>query len=639
MTSMQDNGNPGLARAPGWAWFVVASLWFIPLLGAPFGGLNLDTARDMYWAWQVASGQEWPLSGPMIGFFVHLGPVWFYTLAFPLLFHSSYTSAALFVTALAGLKYPLALFLGARLLDWRLGLLWASILALPSLSYSTQLAVSHFSLVEGTLLIFLICCLWDLHKHRGHPAFLAGLSFSFMIHAHPTTVALGWLFIYLLWRRSGDWWKGALAIAAGGVVPFLPLLFQQVGNQGQDLQAVVTYLQSDISASRLADVPALLFNTIAVGVPSAWRLAANAFPGLVPAGFMVLATLGAAGVAGVVPAWRDRQLRKWLLAGLSGFVLFGLQVSLLRVDTWWYMMLGSLPFFALFCSISVFALVRWLNAQFLVPVIACVAAAMLLVHNIGLIQTGAAGGQHYHPMSKLKNLKAPEPYHPQKPAPWLPYVHLDEMADVLCERSGPVVVHGALALQADSAGGTATDLRCGKSGDVYVRGRPVEAAATHLLAFGPSIVEKLPFPPSGQMGSFGQYPVARAIYPQEPEPLASARHYKPREWARGLSERRELEFKTLGRELLVVSNPLIWWWEVRLDSVQAQSSPATELARDAASTVYVCADCRDEETVTWRLEYLAAAGHALDIVSVSPEAAGDDPLGPRDLEVRIQPLD
>jgi hypothetical protein len=635
---MQDKSNSGLAAVPGWAWLFVAAFWLVPLLGAPFGGLNLDTARDMYWAWQVASGQEFPLSGPMIGFFVHLGPIWFYTLAVPLVFHGSYTSAALFVTALAGVKYPLALYLGSRLVDWRVGLLWASILALPSLSYVTQLAIGHFSLVEGTLLVFLICCLWD-HERRGlHTAFLAGLSFSIMIHAHPTTVTLGWLFPFLLWNRSRDWWKAIAPIAAGGIVPFLPLLFQQVGNQGQDLQAVVTYLKSDLVFARLIDAPALLFNTIAVGVPSAWRLAANGFPALIPVGFVVLAVLGVAGLAGLYPAWRDVQLRKWLVAGLVGFLLFGLQVSLLRVDTWWYMMLGSLPFLALFWSVSLFALMRWRNARFLPPTVAAIAAAMLLVHNVGLMRTGMVGGQHYHPMSKLKNLKAPEPYHPKKPAPWLPYLHLDEMADVLCAQSGPVVVHGALALQADSAGGTATNMRCGRAGEVYVRGRP-EGEVTHLMAFGPGIVEALPFSPDGRIGSFGRYPVARSIYPEAPEPLASARHYKPREWARGLSERRVVEFTTRADERLVVSNPLIWWWEMRLVSVQAQSSPAEEVARDAASTVYACADCADDAPVSWRVEYLAAQGHALDVVSVSPEPTGQAPLGPRDLAVTTQPVE
>ncbi len=637
MTSIQTSSS-GLAGAPRWAWLFVAAFWILPLMGAAFGVVNLDTARDMYWAWRIAYGQEFPLSGPMIGFFVHLGPIWFYTLAFPLVFHSSYTSAALFVTALAGVKYPLAFYLGSRLVDWRIGLLWASILALPSLSYVTQLSISHFSLVEGTLLVFLMCCLWD-HERRGmHTAFLAGLSFSVMIHAHPTTVALGWIFLYLLWNRSRGWWKAILPIAAGGIAPFVPLLFQQAGNQGEDLQAVVTYLKSDLVLWRLADAPTLLFNTIAVGMPSAWRLAATGFPGLVPAGFVVLAILGVAGLAGLHPAWRDRQLRRYLVAGLVGFLLFGLQVSLLRVDTWWYMMLGSLPFLTLFWSVSIFALMRWRNAQFLVPAVASIAAAMLLAHNIGLMRTGAAGGQHYHPVSKLKNLKAPEPYHPQRPAPWLPYLYLDDMADLLCAQSGPVVVHGALALQADAAGGTATNLRCGKAGDVYVRGRP-EGDTTHLLAFGPSIVEALPFPPEARIGSFGRYPVVRTIYPRRPEPLASARYYTPRKWARGLSERRVLEFTMRSDEMLVISNPLIWWWEMRLVSVHAQSSPAAQAARDAASKVYVCADCVDDEPVTWRVEYLAARGHALDLVSVSPEPAGQAPLGPRNLKVTMRPVE
>jgi hypothetical protein len=628
-----------LASAPGWAWALIAAFWLLPLLGAPFGGINLDTARDMYWAWQVASGQAFPLAGPMIGFFVHIGPAWFYTLALPLLFHSSYTSAALFVTALAGIKYPLAFLLGARLVDWRLGLLWAAVLALPGVSYVTQLAISHFALVEFTVLAFLIFCHLDWTRRSPLTAFLAGLSFSLAIHAHPTVVTLGWLFIALLWHRRAEWWRGAAAIAAGGLLPFLPLLFHQVaGAQGRDLQAVIAYLGSDVVIARLIDAPALLYNTIAVGVPSAWRLAANSFPALVPVGLGLLGLLATGGAAGAVVAWRDERLRFWLLLGAAGYVLFGAQVALLRVDTWWYMMLGALPFLALFWAAAALALVRRFDWPWLVPALASIAVAALLTHNVGLLRTGLAGGQHYHPVSRLDNLKEPGPYQAVAPVPWLPYLHIDDMGELLCESPGPVVVHGALAVQADAAGGTATDLRCGRSDGLFVRGRPADSAV-HRLAFGPGLVAQLPFPGSGRVGSFERVPVARSIYPAEPEPLASARHYKPREWSRGIDERRRVRFETRGDELLVVSNPLIWWWEVRVDSVTAQSAPAERIARDAASSVYACSDCTPEERVAWQVDYLASEEHALDLVTIAPGADGANTLGPVNLTVEVERSD
>jgi hypothetical protein len=100
-----------------------------------------------------------------------------------------------------------------------------------------------------------------------------------------------------------------------------------------------------------------------------------------------------------------------------------------------------------------------------------------------------------------------------------------------------------------------------------------------------------------------------------------------------------VRFETRGDELLVVSNPLIWWWEVRVDSVTAQSAPAERIARDAASSVYACRDCAPDERVTWQVDYLASKEHALDLVTIAPGADGANTLGPVNLTVEVERSD
>src|SRR5688572_22544033 len=97
----------------------------------PYATLVTDSGRDLANAYAVAHGGPYPLYGP--GLFGHwkLGPVWFWLLSLPLWVFGSITAAACFIGLLAAAKIPLAYLLGRRLLDGRLGLLAALIIALP----------------------------------------------------------------------------------------------------------------------------------------------------------------------------------------------------------------------------------------------------------------------------------------------------------------------------------------------------------------------------------------------------------------------------------------------------------------------------------------------------------------------------
>src|SRR5690554_2796052 len=91
----------------------------------------VDTARDVYNAWQIAIGSDFPLEGPQVGGVFHGGPVWFYVLSIPLLVSSSWVVMSLWVGLLASMKYVLAYACGARLVDRKFGLMWACLLAFP----------------------------------------------------------------------------------------------------------------------------------------------------------------------------------------------------------------------------------------------------------------------------------------------------------------------------------------------------------------------------------------------------------------------------------------------------------------------------------------------------------------------------
>jgi hypothetical protein len=84
----------------------------------------VDTARDIFYAWQLADGRQFPLEGPVFGAALHGGPVWFYVLAIPLLVTPGWLGLNLWVGLLTGMKYALAYACGARLAGRNFGLLW-----------------------------------------------------------------------------------------------------------------------------------------------------------------------------------------------------------------------------------------------------------------------------------------------------------------------------------------------------------------------------------------------------------------------------------------------------------------------------------------------------------------------------------
>jgi hypothetical protein len=123
---------------------VLGAAYVVPYLLSPVEG---DLARDLYYGYRIATGQEWVAIGPRVAVGWHLGPVWYYLLARPMFTLGSIAGVVTWVGLLAALKFPLACLLGREVLDAWLGPAWAVALALPGLSSFESIRVAHPSLV------------------------------------------------------------------------------------------------------------------------------------------------------------------------------------------------------------------------------------------------------------------------------------------------------------------------------------------------------------------------------------------------------------------------------------------------------------------------------------------------------------
>ena len=142
-----------MSRSEHWAIvLLLAALVALHVALFPFATLVTDSGRDLANAYAVGHGGPYPEYGPGLFGRWKLGPVWFWLLALPLKLGASVTAAALFTGLLAAAKIPLAYGLGLRLLDARLGLLAALLIALPGWSSVGTLVLAHVSVVESALL-------------------------------------------------------------------------------------------------------------------------------------------------------------------------------------------------------------------------------------------------------------------------------------------------------------------------------------------------------------------------------------------------------------------------------------------------------------------------------------------------------
>lgn len=636
---MPASSEPVTARAgadsprPAWVLGVVVVLMLLAVVAAPSGWGYIDTARDLYWALRIARAEEFPLAGPQIGFFVNLGPVWFYLMAVPLVVHASFTAAALWAALIASLKYPLALWLGTRLVDWRLGLTWALALALPGLATFSQVIMTHYG-ATGTAVMATLCACY-LHHRRASAwtAGLLGLAFSLMLHAHPTTIAYGWLLPWVLWRRGPGRVSATLACALGGLLPFLPLLFLQIDTGGGDLKAVADYLLGGLLLDHVARWPALMWHSITVGSGAALGLVTQGAPYLRMPALLVLLALAGLALAGAVAVLRTGAHRRLWLAAVGGWCLWALQVAILREQTWWYMMLGGVPLLALAGAVSVRALAVRPAGGWLLPVLAAVVPLFPLLFVVSIYHAAAAGDRVHFPTTRLMNLKQSRTWTPGLPNPWLSHASSDRMGALLCRLEGSVVVHGALALQVDSMGGMATDFHCRRVSGLYVAGRLPEAE--HRLGLGPAVLADLDVPVTDYLGPFGLFRPTRIIYPPEPEPAASAREYLPRDWVGPPDRELELSFTLPAGEYVTLNNPVLWWWKMHDVQVTLDGETVEPLAADSVTSVYGCRTCPATRRLSWTIRLKAADRYEPDVVTLDRDGrARTIPSPPDDLRVR-----
>ncbi len=610
--------NVAEGRIEKTAVLIIAVLMAIYASTYVFSVMTIDTGRDWAQALQIASGTAFTAAGPALKVDVfHFGPVWFYLLGGLFYLTHSIALTSLVVGVLAALKFPLAYLCGKKLLDRRLGLLWALMLALPGWQTMEQVHVTHINLVETLSLLMIYLLIRFALEGEGKWLMMLGLVFGLALHAHPSTAALGLvaMAVYLYeWKRSGNTHGVAVLVAAVlFLFPFLPYLVSQTLDGWPEWQKAAGYIQSETGFVNLLKLPQLILSTV-VYAPKLFFLSAFAssnYGSLWLIGVYALYLLGAIGLAGALVTGVQRTL---ILAGLAALLVVGAGVLYLRPQTPYYMTYVLYPLIAFLLALGLHGWDRRFGGKLLVS---CGMAVLLLSSAISAslvrVHTSGEGG---FPSGLFMNVAAGKFGKPGRDLRF-PASGQDRLGEYLCTLGSHVAVHGDLAFIVDTSFSAGSRLQCGEQTKVTIAGSAGDQEATHVAGLTRRVWHILEWAPSTWIGPFGITESLQRIAPSSGISLPQADTYPPRAYQQEPGELQRWRFTLHGAQVLVITNPFPWYLPIKNVRVSVKGRRVRPLAQTRASRIYPPVNCGSEEQCEIDVELRASRREWVDIFALS----------------------
>lgn len=340
--------------APVWHWLLLSALVVLQSWTAAGMAGTPDTLRDLYFAQQLAAGQQWPLAGPVIYNTLHLGPVWYYLLGLAMWLVPHPLSVPVLTAAIAGLKYPLAYVIGRRYGGARLGLLFALAFFAPGWSSFILAAMTHTTVVESAMLFGLWCALYYRDRPGPTRALLLGLGATLMFHAHPTTLLIGSLLVAYATAASARWATRArdlVLVAAVSLLSLLPMLIEQMLNGFADLNTLGSYAGRDPAVPTAARLVAMLLSLAGYGAEYTLRYWLE-LPDAARRALMILHLLALAACTLLALSSRCRERRRIAVLMLILLPLQSAFVLALRPVTPYWMIFAHLPLVAVLVALG-----------------------------------------------------------------------------------------------------------------------------------------------------------------------------------------------------------------------------------------------------------------------------------------------
>jgi len=595
-------------RARLWRNIALATLMVLLLLRIPYAAAHMDMARDVFVAWRMLRGETLPLEGPVLNGMIHLGPVWYYLLAALQFLGRTWFGTIALLGLLAALQIPLAYLLGKEMHSRRAGLLWGVGLIVPSWTTYEWMLPLHPLLTPLFVLAFLLCCLryWRGGKRRYF--YGMALTFTLAFHAHPSTVGLVWigLFVLLRARHVRITWRDFLFAGLVALAPLLPFVYADAQRGFEDLHKSAGFAGNPAEIGSLANVLPLFVAIVYGGTHYLFDPLTGLSERTAQLAAGIVACGGIAGAVGLLFALRDRRTRALMLFALAATLAILLTVALMRGPTPYYMTTLPQVCIAGLVAIGLAALgsgaaIRTLQVF---ATAAAVTACLVTTYANARFEIRGAWPFAWRPMFDVKHT-------PDALMPLLltPAYAMDDSGRFLCAQSAPSI-HGTYGNQLIHNYGIEMRLACARA-DVHIGG--AEAERTHWLGLSHAMFAAIGVRPEQRIGPIGLVR-ARPVLEQAPilEPAAPRYPaYKPDLTTPAVHR---LSVPLNAGEHLVVSNIA---FAFNLDpsvTVQIAGKNVPALAQDSVAGVYPCAGCEPGTATTAEVDITSGDFADIDVV-------------------------
>jgi hypothetical protein len=561
LSSITIGPRPGASPSPRWHWLIVAALMAGQLWCGVFAAVaSSDTSRDVYFAQQIALGQAFPLTGPAINAALHLGPLWYYLLAVPLLLVPNAAAVTGTMGLLSATQFPLAYLLGRRLCSAGEGLLFAACLALPGWIVTAFGSLTHPIMVIPSLLLAAFVAL----AYRARPdAWRAGATggvLALMCAAHPTLVLPGILLLAWCMVHAP---RRALALAHAGLMAAIvfaslaPMLYEQWQVGFADAATAAAYTSTEWSRPSLGAALELIHAVVVFGPQYVTR-------------YWLLHSLFVTAIRAQMPPWMI--YAHWLFVA-----------ALLALGLGWYLrfrlagpVFGLLLAFTSAWTVSIYA---WLNGT--------------------TVFANIQPSPGKHGFMDVRDYEDREG--PSFRLPRVPFHQLFALGEALCE---PVSLYGHYAQQIDYTYAASAMRACRTSRHVQFGGMP-QPGRKAWFGLTRAAWEELGLHPERWLGNLGTgAPYAVWHSPVALTPVVPTFANFPRTLA-GEVEEFTLEFAAPADVALLVSHRAHRLLPFEVVAARADGQPVAARYHDLTAAVFRAARPATAASVQWRLEIRA----------------------------------
>ena len=574
----------------------------------------MDSARDLSQAKDIADGLAFPLLGPDIGGFAHVGPIWFYFLAIPAL-TGSLIVMAIWIGFFSSLKIVLAYHLGNKLLGNKFGILFASMLFLPGWQSIDNMVLMHTNVVQALTMAFLFIFHQCLSEGKSQNIKWLLLILSLAIHAHPSTIILTAFIVYLVFKKWNDLKIYDLLL---GVIlfllPFVPYLYDQISNGFLDFQRLSNKAASSEKLNPLQRLPNFIISLFYYGPLQIRNFICEWNVIIGNSVFAIYIITCITSVAGYIKyIIKSKQNLIHFIWGSVVFILLCLMVLVLRSFIPFYMMLVLAPFILGGIAFGIFQIM--VKKKLITIQLYCLILFFINIFPM-LALTKQANNQQFV-LPNVSNIEIPAKFNKfdlTKSLDGISIINTTHIQNLLCD---DIYVHGPFSIVLDYTSAIPVSFSCPQQ-NISLSGTQ-NSAEKHVFIMHKSFWDSTDIKPEGWLypglGFTTEFTNHSHSNAWQLAPFDAYKHPQRKGIEKKSKSIFEYTFSTHANSIIAMTNTLPFYISMNIESIEINNGELQpiKLINNTGNWLYQCENCLDQRKINWNIKISSEEKYAIDI--------------------------